>query len=208
MKNKGMSWGWIIFWLLVFWPVGLYLVINKMSVDKSAMMGGKTKTLSIIGWVLVIFGVLALFGALMEPSDLDSTGMFLVVGFIAGGALLLLKTSKIKKTAVKYKKYIDLIINLDNRSIDNIASATGLSYDVILIDLQRMIDDGYLKDAFLHQSNREIVFKKHEHVAETQTSKYEQEMTQSVRCPGCGANSVVKVGRVTECEYCGTPIQA
>jgi hypothetical protein len=30
----------------------------------------------------------------------------------------------------------------------------------------------------------------------------------TVLCSGCGANNVVVVGSVSECEYCGTPINA
>lgn len=29
---------------------------------------------------------------------------------------------------------------------------------------------------------------------------------QTARCPGCGANNTVAVGKVSKCEYCDTPI--
>ncbi len=47
-NNNTTSWGWTIFWLIVFWPVGLFLVIKKMSTDKSVLMSGKTGVLSVI----------------------------------------------------------------------------------------------------------------------------------------------------------------
>ena len=210
MASKGTSWGWIIFWLIIFWPVGLYLDIKKMSVDKSAMMSGKTSSVSINGWILVVFGVIGLLGVLTDPSDIDAAGVFIGFALIAGGVLLLLKTSKIKKTAIKYKNYIDIVINHEDRSIDNISSSLGLSYDIVLKELQNMIEIGYLRDAYIHHSNREIVFKKHEPAVQAQSSMSAQGEfnTTAVQCPGCGANNVIVVGRVTECEFCGTPIKA
>jgi hypothetical protein len=48
-------------------------------------------------------------------------------------------------------------MNQNVYSIHDIASAFGFSPDVVLKDLQDMIDLGYLKDAYIHQANREIV---------------------------------------------------
>jgi len=45
-------------------------------------------------------------------------------------------------------------------------------------------------------------------VAYTQTEAVGQTAPQiiAVHCPGCGANNIVAVGRVSECENCRTPI--
>lgn len=208
MENKGTKWGWIIFWLIIFWPVGLYLLIKKLATDQSALMSGKTSTLSAVGWVLIAFGVIGFFTELSDTPD--ATGVILGFVFVIGGVLLLRKVSKTKKTAVKYKKYIDTVVNQNIRSMDNIASILALPYDVVAKDLQEMIDIGYLKDAYIHQSNREIVLKQQETATYTQETFTEQTapQTKAARCPGCGANNVVVVGRVSECEYCSTPINA
>lgn len=210
MEKKGTSWGWIIFWLIIFWPVGLFLVIKKFSTDKSALMSGKTGSLSVIGWILVAFGGI---GFLAELSDTpEAFGLVLALIFAAGGTLLLLKASKTKKTAIKYKKYIDIVVNQNVKSIDNVASAVGLSYDVVAKDLQDMINIGYLRDAYIHQGNREIILKQNEPApityAQTVAPGQAAPQTIATRCPGCGANNVVAIGRVSECEYCGTPINA
>lgn len=210
MENKGTKWGWIIFWLIIFWPVGLYLLVKKLATDQSALMSGKTSTLSAVGWVLIAFGVIGFFTELSDTPD--ATGVILGFLFVIGGVLLLRKVSTTKKTAVKYKKYIDTVVNQNIRSIDNIASIVGLPYDVVAKDLQDMINIGYLKDAYIHQSNREIVLKQQEQEPTTYTQGVYTDQTapqtKAARCPGCGANNVVVVGRVSECEYCSTPINA
>jgi ribosomal protein S27E len=33
-----------------------------------------------------------------------------------------------------------------------------------------------------------------------------QSTTKTIKCPGCGVNSVVSSGQVAECEFCGTPL--
>ena len=186
------------------------MVIRKLSTDKSALMSGKTGTLSVVGWILIVMGAMGSIGILLEPSDETAGGIIIGLAMVVGGVLVLRKASKTKMIAAKYKRYIDLVVNQNTRSIDNIAAAVGISYDIAAKDLQDMIDIGYLKDAYVHQSNREIILKQNEPVAYTQTSINVQASTQkiAVRCPGCGANNVVVIGRVSECEHCETPINA
>ena len=206
--KSSMSWGWIVFWLIVFWPVGLFLMVKKLANDKSAMMSGKTGTVSVIGWILVGIGSIGFFSELSSSNN-GAAGLFVAIAFIVGGTLLLIKASKTKKIAVKYKKYIDMVINQNVRSIDNIASASSLSYDEVVKDLQNMIDIGYLSNAYIHQGNREIVLKQNEPAVYMGTPVINQVAPPQMvakRCPGCGANNVVTAGRVSECEYCGNQI--
>ncbi|MDR1978051.1 MAG: hypothetical protein LBQ42_04890 [Synergistaceae bacterium] len=211
MEKKSTSWVWIIVWLIIFWPVGLFLVIKKLANDKSALMSGKTGVLSFVAWFLIVIGGMAFTGQFVSDTPRDNGGAAIVaLGMFVGGILLLRKVSKTKKTATKYKKYIDIVVNQNVRSIDYVASSVGLPYDVVINDLQDMINIGYLKDAYIHQGNRKIAFKQPEPAVYTQTATIGQAPAQTVatRCPGCGANNVVSVGRVSECEYCGTPINA
>jgi len=187
----------------------LYLVIKNHETDKSAIMSQKTGVLSVVAWILIVIGAVGFLGA--EGED-KVVGIVIALVMVMGGILLLRKASKTKKTAIKYKKYIDIVVNQNVKSIDNVASAVGLPYDVVVKELQNMINIGYLKDSYIHQGNREIILKQQQsaEVAYTQTADAGQTAPQTIaaRCPGCGANNVVAVGRVSECEYCGTPINA
>lgn len=212
--KEGDRLGLDYFLLIIFWPVGLFLLIRKLATDKSALMSGKTGSLTVVALFLTIFGGLGFLGMLLDTSgDTEGVlgGAIIVIAMMVGGILLLRKASKTKKTAIRYKKYIDIVVNQDVRSLDNISSAVGLPYDVVAKDLQDMINIGYLKDAYINQGNREITLKQHESVIYTQVSVVGQVaavQTKAVRCTGCGANNVVTVGKVSECEYCGTPINA
>jgi hypothetical protein len=210
--KKSMGWGWIIFWIIIFWPVGFILVIRKFATDKKALMSGKTTSLSVIGWVLTVFGGIGFIGCVTDPTATSGTVMALI--FVVGGILLILKARKIKKQAAKYRKYIDVVVNYGEKNIDNIADAVGLQYEVVIKDLQDMIDIGYLKNAYIHQANREILLQQvvqpQVQQAYQQTQTYQQLSNpiqpKAVRCPGCGANNIVSTSGVCECEYCGTPL--
>jgi hypothetical protein len=210
MKKKTTSWGWIIFWLIVFWPVGLILIIKKLSEDKSAIMSGKSGAASVVGWILTAIGALFLLSGL---SASEGSVIVLALFFLAGGILLLRKAQGNKKTAAIYKKYIDIIVNNGESSIDNIAGAVGLGYDKVAADLQKMIDIGYLKNAYINVSTREIIIPRSvpspelvPQAAGSNAAPVAQKLV--IRCPACGANATVVSGSVTECEYCGSPLSA
>lgn len=212
MKAKGTSWGWIIFWLVIFWPIGLFMLFKKLSTDKSAVMSGKKVSLSVIGWILVALGVLGLYGSISDIVGGEGVtgGTIVLLTMAIGGVLLLRKASIAKKTALAYKKYIDIVVNHNVRGIDQIASAIGISYDVAVADLQNMINLGFLKEAYIHQGNREIVLIQNGPIVYQQTPAGGQAAPRltATRCPDCGANNVVIVGKVAICEYCGNAINA
>src|SRR5690625_4846369 len=211
MENKGTKWGWIIFWLIIFWPVGLFMLFRKLATDKSAIMGDKSRSLSIIGWVLTVIGVIGAIGLIEELSETGDVGaVFFVLAMAVGGILLIRKASQMKKTGDKYNKYISIIINQNVQSIDYIASAVGLPYGVVGQDLNDMISTGYLKDEYIHQGNREIHINQNEPTTQTSETSSRENVTETrvERCSGCGANNTVTIGKAQECEYCGTSISA
>jgi hypothetical protein len=211
-EKKSTGWGWIIFWLIIFWPVGLFLIIRKLSTDKSALMSGKTGTITVIGWILAVIGGLALIG-----SDFDFGTIVVGAALLAGGIVLIRKANQTKTMAAKYKKYIDFVVNQNIKSIDHIAASVGLPYETTAKELQDMINLGYLHGSINHET-REILLVQNVPVQMVQNavsgiasgvaSAFQTNTTTTARCPGCGANNVVTTGKITECEYCGTPISA
>lgn len=208
-EKKSPRWGWIIFWLIVFWPVGLFLMIKKLN-DKSALMSGNTKGLSIAGWVLVAFGAIG-FWSEISSGTFDASGVVLALVFIAGGVLILRKVKATRIKAEQYRKYLNAIVNVGERNVDNIASAVSVTYDKAKSDIQAMIDEGFLKGAYRHEGEHRVVLAQDtgatQQPASTMPSSVPvQTVSKAVRCGGCGANNVVTAGQVTECEFCGTPI--
>ena len=204
--SKLYSWPVIILALCVFWPVGLYLIIKRTSLDKTAVMKSSSgKGLNITAIVLIVLGGFGIIGS-FDPFDFGSLVIFLF--FIAGGIVLLNKAKKIKAEGETIKKYLAIIVNGGERQLDAVASATGKQYDVVKADVQKMIDKGFLKNAYINENTREIVLASattpNVNTTET-TSTATNVQTRVVACPCCGANNTVS-GNLGECEYCGSPL--
>lgn len=202
-NNKTMSWGWIIFWFVIFWPVGIFFLFKKLNGDKTATLKN-SKTVAIISYVLIGMGVIYLIMTFTEDSSIFAAALL----FGGGGVLVNIVARNMKKNGEKYKQYIGLIINQQLTQIDNIAASVGVGYDVAKTDLQKMIDLGYFVGAYINDGSREIILAKP--VATNASEQFTTgtgAQTRVVTCKSCGANNTAIVGQVKECEYCGSPIE-
>ena len=211
-KNNNLgclySWPVIIIALICFWPVGLFLIIKRASVDKkTAMASGK-----LIKGLGIASCCMAALGFLVCLSDgFDGTDVGMIIFFAAAGAALLYLANKIKKDADSVKLYLNIIVNGGERQLDAVAAATSKQYDVVKKDVQKMIDKGFLKNAYINENTREVVIPS----ATSSNANASQPVsnatptavqTRIVACPCCGANNTVS-GDLGECEYCGTPLK-
>ena len=182
------------------------MLIKRTTSDKTAVMKGSSgKGLKITAIVLLVLGGFGIIGS-FNPFDFGSLVIFLF--FIAGGVILLNKAKKIKAEGESIKKYLAIIVNGGERQLDAVASATGEQYDVVKNDVQKMIDKGYLKNAYINEGTREIILTTDvpSNVTTQQTTAPAAAQTKIVACPCCGANNTI-VGNVGECEYCGSPLK-
>lgn len=213
MNNNGKvdfwySWPVIILALCFFWPVGLYLLIKRSSLDKTAVMRNSSgKGLKITGIVLIVFGGFGIIGS-FNPFDFGMLVVFLF--FILGGIVLINKAKKIKTEGENIKQYLSIIVNGNVRQLDTIASTTGKSYDVVHKDVKKMIDKGYLKNAYIDEGVREVVLtnsvpapQNNINFAAANSAPIQSKI---VACPCCGANNTI-LGDICECEYCGSPLK-
>ena len=159
-KNNNLgclySWPVIIIALICFWPVGLFLIIKRASVDKkTAMTSGK-----LIKGLGIASCCMAALGFLVCLSDgFDGTDVGMIIFFAAAGAALLYLANKIKKDADSVKLYLNIIVNGGERQLDSVAAATGKQYDVVKKDVQKMIDKGFLKNAYINENTREVALR-------------------------------------------------
>ena len=211
-KNNNLgclySWPVIIIALICFWPVGLFLIIKRASVDKkTAMASGK-----LIKGLGIASCCMAALGFLVCLSDgFDGTDVGMIIFFAATGAALLYLANKIKKDADSVKLYLNIIVNGGERQLDSVAAATGKQYDVVKKDVQKMIDKGFLKNAYINENTREVVLPSaaaaNVNVAQpTGGTAPTAAQTRVIACPCCGANNTIS-GDIGECEYCGTPLK-
>jgi len=144
-------------------------------------------------------GVIYLIMAFEDPGMIAAA-----IIFDGGGVLVNWFARKTKREGERYKKYISLIVNQSQTSIDNIASAVGVTYEAAAKDLQKMIDAGYFVGAYIDVSQREIVLAKPAQASAGSSVVQVQERV--VTCGSCGANNRV-MGQIGECEYCGSHLQ-
>lgn len=195
MENKTFdlySWPVIIALLILFWPVGIYLLYKKAQSDKKTALTA-SKILKILGNVFIVVGIVTLI---------------IVVGifYLILGIVLKKFAKKLLASAENVKKYLAIVVNGNVRQLDSIAAAVGKPYDKVKEDLQKMIDNGYFKNAYIDESMREIVLAQPTMaMAGASFSSGVGVTTRVVTCPCCGANNTV-VGATGECEYCGSPL--
>ena len=102
------SWPVIILALIFFWPLGLFLIIKRTSLDKTAVIKDSSgKGLNVIAFVLIVLGCLGVIGS-FDPFDFGTLVVFLF--FIVGGIILLNKAKKIKAEGETIKKYLSICI--------------------------------------------------------------------------------------------------
>ena len=203
------SWPVIILALIFFWPLGLFLIIKRTSVDKKAALasGKLIKGLGIASCCMATLGFLVCLG-----DGFDGTDVGLIIFFAAAGAALLYLANKIKKEADSVKQYLNIIVNGGERQLDSIAAATGKQYDVVKKDVQKMIVKGFLKNAYINENTREVILTNNTSInanvgGHTQASATTGKTQARVAaCPCCGANNTVS-GVLGECEYCGTSLK-
>lgn len=203
-KKKSPSWLSITIWFIFFWPVSVYLIWKRLSNDKAAYMKN-SKIIKCIGYVFIFMAVCSL-SALVE-GDIGTT-LTLFLFYFTGGALIIWGSKKVYKSGEMYKKYIDIVINREERTIENIASAMGLSYDQTVNGLQQMIEKGYFEGAYIDHGSHEIVFPRRKNIVDAVPNIEEKTVQQrTVKCPNCGGNNVINVGQSCECDFCGSPIE-
>lgn len=206
-NNIWSSWPVIIFALFMFWPLGIYLLLKRGNEDIKVSRG-VGNILRIIGIGICIFGGIGFLGCLMDENSND--GIVGCISIIIFGYALVVVGNKIIKEAKKVEKYLSVIINGHVRSIDKVASMVGRPYEVVKNDIQKMIDKGHLKKAFINESEREIVFPNFQpevHIEKNATADVKSNAPRVVTCSCCGANNTIR-GKYGECEYCGSPLQA
>lgn len=210
MKENGKiggaySWPVVILALIFFWPLGLFLLFRRVSIDPKASLG---RTIGIFGVIFYFFGFCGLMACL--TSEFDYSDVVLTVAFVIVGFVLSRLGKKKKNEEENVKLYLPIIVNGNIRQLDSIAATTGKSYDVVKADIQKLITKGQLKGAYIDESKREVVL-----TTAAPDSIIDDPVQQAaasadlqakvVVCSCCGASNTI-CGTTGECEYCGSPI--
>lgn len=203
MQKKSASWGAITLWLIFFFPVGIFLIIKKVTNEKfSYIKNGKA--LKNLGIVLICFGAIYLIMSITD--DVAMLTAFFIFGGL--GVLSFVKGNQYIKKGNKYNRYVS-IINANNTLIDNIAAAYPTSFEQATEDIQSMLDDGYFMNSYIDLNRRELIMPQRSvsvNVTVNQNTTRTETQPTSVKCKNCGATNMLVPSTVNECEYCGSPL--
>ena len=201
--QKSTSWALIIFMFIIFWPIGIFLLIRKLDQDRSANMSNG-RGIALVSFVLMFFSFVYLM--LVFSDGAGYIAPMLLTG--AGGFFLFRFSRKMKASSMRYRQYINFVVNQGQTSIDAMTQTMGITYAVAAEDLQKMINKGIFRGAYIDAQRRMLVMPAPVQTAPLQgMGQMGQAIPQEriVSCSGCGANNRV-FGHVGECEYCGSPI--
>ena len=148
-------------------------------------------------------GALGLIGFISD-ADYDVAAMLVCVFFIVGGVMLLRKAKQTQVQADNIKRYISIIVNHNVREIDAISKAMGRPYDDVKSDIQNLINNDFLKNAYINEQTGCVVLASDNVRNEAQPKA--DLRPRVVTCKCCGAHNTV-TGDVGKCEYCDSPIQ-
>lgn len=196
------SWLGIIIMLSIFWPVGVFLLFKRLSMqyanryqnephhtyahsepinaytDQAKKTTQKKSTdtsenssdkkqkktiriLTIIGAVL--FGLFGLHSAILIGDWLsygylwlDELLPSLFMGCGMGGGMLF-AASKLKKRMLLVKRYMSIIGKRKTMSIDELASIESTAYKKVCKNIEALIEDGLLPNAYIDHSRRLLV---------------------------------------------------
>ena len=214
MQKKSFSWGIIALMFFLFFPIGIWMLVKKMTDEKfNYIKNGKS--LKILAWILIGFAVMYLIMGITgeleteDGSSVVSGVIVMLMIFGGGGAFALYKAHSYIKKGTKYNRYVSIINSSNDTLIDNIAAAYPTSFEQAAKDLQSMLDDGYFMNAYVDLNRRELIMPPKAttvNVAVNQNTSPSYGQPTSVKCKNCGATNTVVPGTVNECEYCGSPL--
>jgi len=188
--------------LIVFWPVGLFLLYRHNTSDRTNLL--KNANISLyFGIGFLIAGLFETGAGLSGLSNIayrpyDPFSLIMGVMFLAGGVAMVWLSVNQRSLAKRYKRYIALIVNNGICSLERIVQATGFQYPKAAADLQKMIDLGFFDGAYLDEARGLVVLP--EKLADTL-------VVRSLHCDRCGANNKLTASQAPICAYCGSPLE-
>lgn len=146
------SWIPSIIMLVVFWPVGLFMLVKKLqNVSDGSVSARRARPLSVVAWVLMALGVLALIGSV-------NISFFPSLFLLIGGVSLFSYSGKLDKARKRFDKYLAVVGSRKVMRVRDIAAAIPVTEDQACKDLEQMIDEGrFPEGTYLDMSTRALV---------------------------------------------------
>ncbi|MCI8335099.1 MAG: hypothetical protein HFH25_11040 [Lachnospiraceae bacterium] len=159
-----------------------------------------------------IFALSALLCMFDDKADGVGTLAFMWV-LAALGFWVFCMGKKREKMRLEFKKYVTQLSVDPSGSLENLASATGTSVDVVKKNLQYMIKKEFFVDAFINEQENRLVLpsmeqrtQQNQAMQKEASGAAEQELVACI-CPCCGGMNKIAKGTTGECDFCSSPLQ-
>ncbi len=174
------------------------------------------KTLSIIqlvcGIIMVFFFGITIMLFIFDSSPNKFSIIIFCLFFVILGIWLISLSRKKSKLIKEFKQYVVAISSDPSGYIPDIASALGISTDILHSKLELMIKKKFFVNAYIDKNTDCIVIANKQITANNNNStvKAMQQNIEiiTVRCKGCGGINSLQKDVVVDCDYCGSPIKA
>ncbi len=164
------------------------------------------------------FAMMALVALVsMFDKQVDGAGTIIFMWVLAAlGVWVFLKGRRRRKMRIEFKNYVSHLSAIPTGSLENIAAATGTSVDVVKKNLKFMIKKKFFSGAYLDEKNNQLVLPSmannvnptSQNTLNTATNHQTTETVyKTFNCPNCGGMNKIVQGTVTECDFCGSPLQ-
>ena len=159
-----------------------------------------------------VWAGLLILGLIVSLTDEVEDGIavyIVILLMIALGVWVFLRGRKRKQMRLMFKNYVAQLSVDPSGSLENIASATGTSVDIVKKNIQYMIKKRFFSNAYLDEMNNQLVLSSANKVdfSNSSVSKNENEMIYvTCNCPNCGGVNKIAKGAVAECDFCGSVI--
>ena len=193
--NPIYTWPVIIIAIILFWPVGIYLIYKRTQINRKTILttGKGVRIASYVCFFMIFCGIVFFVDRGWDLSDI-----VLALFFLVAGVVLFMTSKKLSVKAEKYRKYIAIVINGGECNLVRIAEIANLTVREVREDIDDMISSGYFQGAYIDERENELVIP-------SQKPNNEYYKPNVVVCKCCGARNIVK-GSVGRCEYCDSPI--
>ncbi|MGL5550442.1 MAG: hypothetical protein ACRDD4_12140, partial [Culicoidibacterales bacterium] len=123
--------------------------------------------------------------------------LVLAISLLVIAIVCLVLAWKIVTTMKLFARYDLLIRNVQIIELIKIANMRNTTPRKVATDLQNMIDSGYISNYYIDYQKKVLV---------NQNIDAESIETITVKCPHCGAKTVIVSGNHNRCEYCDSAI--
>lgn len=192
---KPLYWGFVVMFLLLLYPMGLFFMIRKVHHEKTRYFDNGVNMIITGGFFAgVTLPIAVLLSYPWHNLSRENIMVVLLPLMVAlFGVILIIAGTILRRKGRTNEEYMSLIVNERITNIREIAKRERATYAKATEQIQKLIDAGFLDGAYIYHRDHEIIV--------PGVSK-----KIALKCESCGGTTVLYVNEKRECSYCGAEI--